>query len=238
MNMPNIVTAFVAAFLLSACAMPSSRIAEYLSGFPPPPDNPPQVALPLAVGLVVALPEDELSKPTTPSTETLEKVAQRIQAELQASLQITVQRIFPALTIPAGGLHGLALARLQALAKEGNLTKMIVVVATSRSAQKLRGWPVMEYQLFVSMDAALVEVPSGRILMTESGLDDYVMADVLDSTARISFPRLYYRTYTIAGPFTVVQGNPYQALGWEGFKGAADQLGMKLRQRLSPADVS
>ena len=227
-----------ALIVLNGCAADSSRITEYLSGFPPPPENPPQVALPLAVGLVVALSEDERSKPTTPSNDTLEKVAQRIQAELQASRQITVQRIFPALTIPAGGLHGLALARVQALAKEGDLTKMVVVVATSRSTQKLRFWPVMEYQLYVSMDAALVEVPSGRVLMTESGLDDYVMADVLDYTMRISYPRLYYRNFTFGGPFIIVEGDPYQALGWETFKGAADQLGMKLRQRLSPAAVS
>ena len=223
---------------LAGCAADSRRITEYLSDFPPQPEKPPQVALPLAAGLVVVLPEDELNKPTTPSTGTLEKVAQRIQAELQASPQIAIKRIFPALTIPAGGLRGLALARVQALAKEGDLTKMVVVVATSRSTQKLRFWPVMEYQLYVSMDAALVEVPSGRVLMTESGLDDYVMADVQDYTMRISYPRLYYRNFTFGGPFIIVEGDPYQALGWETFKGAADQLGMKLRQRLSPAGVS
>ena len=238
MNILNVIAALVAAFLLSACAGAPSRITEYLSGFPPPPENPPQVALPLAVGLVVALPEDERSKPTTPSNDTLEKVAQRIRAELQASLQITVQRIFPALTIPAGGLRGLALERVQALAQEGNFTKMIVVVATSQTASKIRFTVVQETQLYVSMEAALVEVPSGRLLMTESGRDDYVMADVLDYTARISFPRLYYRNFTFGGPFTVVQGDPYKALGWEAFRGAADQLGMKLRQRLSPAAVS
>ena len=221
--------------VLNGCAADSSRVTEYLSGFPPQPEKPPQVSLPLAVGLVVALPEDELNKPTTPSKDTLEKAAQRIQAELQASLQITVQRIFPALTIPAGGLRSLALERVQALAKEGNLTKMIVVVATSRSAQKLRFWPVMEYQLYVSMDAALVEIPSGRVLMTESGQDDYVMADNLDYVDRISFPRLYYRNFTFGGPFTVVQGDPYKALGEQAFRGAADQLGMRLRARLSPS---
>ncbi len=223
---------------LAGCAAPSSRIAEYLSGFPPPPDNPPQVALPLAVGLVVALPEDELSKPTTPSPAVLEKVAGRIQKELQESSTIVVRPIFPSITIPAGGLRGLALERVQALAKEGNLTKMIVVVATSRTASKIRFTVVLETELYVSMEAALVEVPSGRLLMTESGRDDYVMADVLDYTARITYPRLYYRTFAFGGPFTIVEGNPHQALGWEAFRRAADQLGMKLRQRLSPAGVS
>ena len=238
MKTPSILATFVAALVLNACAGSSSRITEYLSGFPPQTDEPPQVALPLAVGLVVALPEDELGKQTTPSKDTLEKVAQRIQAELQASPQITIQRIFPALTIPVGGLRGLALEQVRAFAKEGNLTKMIVVVATSQSARKLRFWPIMENQLYVRMDAALVDVASGRVLMVEVGQDDYVMAEAVDYVDRISFPRLYYRTFTVGGPFIIVEGDPYRALGWETFKGAADQLGMKLRQRLSPAGVS
>jgi hypothetical protein len=237
MKTQNVIAALVAVLLLNACAGSSNRITEYLAGFPPQTEKPPQVALPLAVGLVVALPEDELSKPTTPSKDTLEKVAQRIQAELQASPQITIQRIFSALTIPAGGLRGLALEQVQALAKESNLTKMIVVVATSQSARKLRFWPIMENQLYVRMDAALVDVPKGAVLMTEFGQDDYVMAEAVDYVDRISFPRLYYRTFTVAGPFTIVEGDPYHALGWETFKGAADQLGMKLRQRLSPAGI-
>jgi hypothetical protein len=237
MRTVSAIAALVAALLLNACAGSSNRITEYLSGFPPQPEKPPQVALPLAVGLVVALPGDELGKPTTPSKDTLEKVAQRIQAELQASPQITIQRIFSALTIPADGRRGLALEQVRALAKESHLTKMIVVVATSRSARKLRFWPIMENQLYVRMDAALVDVSQGAVLMTEFGQDDYVMAEAVDYVDRISFPRLYYRTFTVAGPFTIVEGDPYHALGWETFKGAADQLGMKLRQRLSPAGV-
>jgi hypothetical protein len=229
----GIIAALGATLLLNACAEPSSRITEYLSGFPLQPGKPPQAALPLVAGLVLALPEDELSKPTTPSRDTLERVAQRIQTELQASSQITIQRMLPALTIPAGGLHGLALERVQALAKEGNLTKMIVVVATSRSASKLRFWPIQENQLYVRMDSALVDVPTGLVLLTESGQDDYVMAEALDYVDRISYPRIYYRNFTFGGPFTIVEGDPYKALGEQAFSGAADQLGMQLRQRLS-----
>ncbi len=238
MRTGSVIAALVAALLLTACAADSSRIAEYLSGFPPPPETPPQVALPLAVGLVVALPEDERSKPTTPSPAVLEKVAGRIQKELQESHAIVVRRIFPPITIPAGGPAGLSIERLRGIAQDEKLANLIVVVATSRTSSKIRFTVVLETQLYVSMEAALVEVPSGRLLMTESGRDDYVMADVLDYTARISFPRLYYRNFTFGGPFTVVEGNPQQALGWEAFRGAADQLGMKLRQRLSPAGVS
>ena len=82
--------------------------------------------------------------------------------------------------------------------------------------------------------AALVEVTSGRVLMTEFGQDDYVMAESLDYVGRISYPRLYYRNFMFAGPFTVVDGDPQKALGEQAFNGAADQLGMKLRMRLSP----
>lgn len=237
MHSRRLITTLLVVVGLAGCAIPSSRITEYLSGFPPQTEQPPQVALPLAAGLVVALPEDELGKPTTPSPATLEKVAGRIQKELQESSAITIRRIFPPITMPASGLAGLSLERIRELAREEKLATVLVVVATSRSAGKLRFWPIMENQLYVRMDAALVDVPKGAVLMTEFGQDDYVMADVLDYTARISFPRLYYRNFTFGGPFTVVQGNPYKALGWEAFRGAADQLGMKLRQRLSPAGV-
>ncbi len=227
-------TALLVLFSLTGCAASSSRITEYLSGFQPAPAESQQVTLPLVAGLVVALPEDELGKPTTPSNDMLEKVAQRVQKELQASPRITVQRIFPSVTIPAGGLHGLALERIQGIAKEANLTTMLVVVATSQSAQKLRFWPVLENQLYVRMDAALVDVPTGRVLLTEVGQDDYVMAETLDYVERISYPRLYYRNFTFGGPFTIVEGDPYKALGEQTFRGAADQLGMKLRHCLDP----
>src|SRR2546425_2879888 len=172
----RLVVASIAVLLsLWACATSSNRITEYLSGFQPPSDGAQPVALPLNAGLVVVLPEDELSKPTTPSREMLQDVAERLQKEIQTSPNIVIQRVFPSLTIPASGLHGLGLERLQSLAREGSLTRMLVVVATSRSASKLRFWPIRENQLYVRMDAALVEVPTGRVLTTESGEDDYVM---------------------------------------------------------------
>jgi len=223
---------------LWACASSSTRITEYLSGFQPPPDGAQPVALPLNTALLVVLPEDELSKPTTPSRETLHALAERLQKDIQVSPNLVIQRVFPSITIPANGLHALSLERLQGLAREGNLTRMLVVVPVSRSASKLRWWPIWETQLYVRMDAALLEVPTGRVLMTESGEDDYVMAEALDYVERISYPRLYYRTFTFGGPFIVVRGDPYRALGEQTFRGAADQLGMKLRKRLDPEGLS
>ena len=219
---------------LNGCAASSSRITDYLTGVQPlPADSQPGI-LHVVAGFVVALPEDEFAKPTTPSQPALERLAARVQKELHGSPHLVIQRIFPPITIPAGGKGGLSLERLRGFAKEGNLTTMIVVVATSRSARKLRFWPIMENQLYVRMDAALVDLPTGRVLMTEVVQDDYVMAESLDSVSRISYPRLYYRNFTFGGPFTVVDGDPQKALGEQTFNGAADQLGMKLRMRLSP----
>src|SRR5207244_9722121 len=160
----------------------------------------------------MVLTEDDMSKPTPPSRDTLQAVAERLQKDIQASPNLMIQKVFPSITIPANGLHGLSLERLQGLAREGNLTQMLVVVAVSRSASKLRFWPIMEHQLYVRMDAALVEVPTGRVLMTESGEDDYVMAEALDYVERISYTRLYFRNFTFGGPFIVVKGAPYKAL--------------------------
>lgn len=234
-----VMMALAAGLTLNACAIPSSRIADYLSGFPTTPASSrpaQQAAGPIVAGLVLALPETEMGKPTTPSPAMLEKVAGRIQKELQESSAIVIRRIWPPITIPGSGLAGLSLERIRELAGEENPATVLVVVATSWSATKMRFWPIQENQLYVRMDAALVDVPAGLVLLTESGQQDYVMADNLDYVDRISFPRLYYRDFTVGGPFTIVKKeDPYQALAWETFGRAADQLGMKLRQRVSPA---
>src|SRR5687768_12037705 len=85
------------------CAGSSSRVGDYLTGFQPV-DGQVNLTLPLVVDLLIALPEDELGKPTTPSKEMLQKIAERIQKELQESPNIKVRRIFPTLIVPAGGV--------------------------------------------------------------------------------------------------------------------------------------
>jgi len=221
---------------LSGCAAPSPAITQYLTGFQPPPvelKQAPALALPVIAGLVVAIPQDELVKPTTPSQQTLGGLAQRIQQAVQATPEIVIQRILPSITLPASGLAGLSQDRLQEIAKVANLTKLFVVVPTSTTASKIRFTVVLETQLYVRMEAALVDLTTGRILLTESGQDDYVLAETLYYYG-FSYPRLYYRTFTFAGPFTIVDGDPQKALGETAFRGAADQLGMKMRSRLSP----
>src|SRR3989449_11782756 len=103
---------------LWACATSSNRITEYLSGFQLPPDGAQPVALPLTAGLVVVLPEDELGKPTTPSREMLQAVAERLQKEIQTSPNLVIQQVFPSITIPASGLHGLDRSEERRVGKE------------------------------------------------------------------------------------------------------------------------
>jgi hypothetical protein len=217
------------------CAGPSSRVGDYLIGFQPLSGRP-QIAAPLVVGLLIALPEEELAKPTTPSKGVLEKIGQRIQKELQESHNITVRRIFPAIIIPGAGLGAVSLERIRASAGDPNLHNVIVAVATSRVAGRVY-FARVEDQLFARMDGALVDLATSQVLASETGEDDYVLAQSYYYNG-FSYPRLYYRTFTFAGPFTVVEGDPYKALGEMSFSGAADQLGMKFRRLLDPAGIS
>jgi hypothetical protein len=216
---------------ITACAGPSNRIADYLVGFVPPAGKP-SIVLPLVVGLVIALPEAELGHLTTPSVAEFDAFAQRIQKELQLSPNIRVGRIFPTFVIPGGGLGAVSLERLRRTASDPSLPQIIVVVPTSQGARKVRFGGV-EDQLFARMDAALVDLATGQVLTGDSGQDDYVLAQTYYNS--FSYPRLYYRTFTFAGPFTVVSGDPFKALGAAAFSGAADQIGMKLRQLVDPA---
>ncbi|HEY3197812.1 MAG TPA: hypothetical protein VGJ57_07340 [Nitrospirales bacterium] len=217
------------------CAGPSSRMDDYLIGFQPVSGAHP-IALPLLIGVVIALPEEELARPTTPSKEALEKIGQRIEKELQESPHIKVRRIFPTIIIPAGGLGALSVERVRDSVKDRDVSKVIVAVATSRPARRVY-FSRVEDQLFARMDAALVDLTTNQVLQSENGQDDYVLAQSYFYN-EFSYPRLYYRTFTFAGPFTVVEGNPFKALGEMAFSGAADQLGMKFRRLIDPTPLS
>jgi hypothetical protein len=193
------------------------------------------VPLPLVAGVIMVLPEKEAGKPTTPSKDTFEKIAARIQRELQVSPVLTIEKIFPTAAVVGGGPAGVGMDRLRELTQGTNLVKVIVVVPTSQTASKIRFTNLQETQLYARMDAALIDLGTGRVLVTQSAEDDYVLGETLYYSDGVGYPRLYYRTFTFGGPFTVVAGDPYQALGEAAFANAADQLGMKLRARLSPA---
>jgi len=112
------------------------------------------------------------------------------------------------------------------------------VVFTSQSVQRVQPYPLIETQIFARTDLALVDLATGRLLLSEYGEEDYILGQRRDVDRTISYPRVYFRDMTESGPFTVVEGDPYRALGEIAFKAAADQLALRLHERLalSPTD--
>ena len=232
---PHIRTTLIVSMLigLSGCAA-SSRIGDYLAEIPASPAQPPQLATPIQAGLVLAMPETELGGPTTPSQALLEKLVDRIRKGLQDTQRVDIKQVVSLLTLPGEGRAALSLSRLRELVKDPQVQRLFVVVATSKSAHRVLPYPLFEVQLFVRMDLALVDLTAGHILLTEAGQEDYDMMDRYDGVKDILYPRIFYRTITKwAGPFKLVDGDPYVALSEETFSGAADQLVMHLRERLN-----
>ena len=217
---------------LSGCAV-SSRIGDYLSGMPIPAVPPQQLATPILVGLVLAMPETELAKSTAPTRKFQESLTERIQRGFQDFNAVEIKQVFPPLTLSGDGLGALQLGRLRELARDTHLNQIFVVVATSQSAQRVLPYPLIETQLFARMDLALVDLLTGRVLLTEAGQEDWDLEERYDGVRDIFFPRVFYRSLTTSGPFRVVDGDPNVALGEEAFSGAADQLVMHLRERLN-----
>ncbi len=227
-------TGLAAMLSLGGCAGDSSRIGDYLSGITLPPTQPKELATPIQAGLVLAMPETELVKPTAPSQTLRERLADRIKKGLQDTQRVDIKQVAPPLTLRGDGLAALNLSQLRQSVKDAQVQQLFVVVATSQSAQPVLPYPLFEVQLFVRMDLALVDLATGHILLTEVGREDYDMEDRYDGVKDILYPRIFYRTRTRwAGPFKLVKGDPYVALGEETFSGAADQLVMRLRERLT-----
>lgn len=228
-----------AAIGLSGCAATTtSRLGDYLVGMPVPSAQPQQlvVAIPIRAGLVLAMPEAELGRPTAPSQTLREQLTDRIKKGLQDTQRVDIKQVVSPLTLPGEGLAALSLSRLRELVKDQQIQRLFVVVATSKSAQRVLPYPLFEAQLFARMDLALVDLTTGQVLLTEVGQEDYDMMDRYDGVKDILYPRIFYRTITNwAGPFKLVDGDPYVALGEETFSGATDQLIMRLRERLTPS---
>jgi hypothetical protein len=61
------------------------------------------------------------------------------------------------------------------------------------------------------------------------GQEDYILGQRRDVARTISYPRIYYRTQTTSGPFTVVERDPFAELGKIAFTAATDQLLLALQ---------
>lgn len=230
---PKIFTAsatLVAALCLVDCAR-SPGITNYLTSTAVSADE--QVLKgPISAGLIFAVPETELSKPTALSRTSQDMLAERMQKKVHDSGSLDVTVILPPIILPGDGQRALPLDRLRELAKQSHLQKLLVVVPTSQVAQRVQPYPIIETQLFAKMDLALVDLVTGAILLSETGAEDYLLGRRRDVEKTISYPRIYYRTQTTSGPFLVVEGDPFVELGKVAFEAAADQLVMRLLERL------
>ena len=220
--------------LLSAasCTAGPDRVMDYLSDIQPASS---QLLLSPAVpaGLVLILPESELAKPTALLRDDQSKLAHRLQQALTTGRQVEITHVLSPIIVPGDGRKALSLDRLREAAKPGHPGKLIAVILTSRSAQRVQEYPLIETQLFARMDLALIDLATGRLLLSEFGEEEYILGQRRDVERTISFPRVYYRDMTTSGPFTVVEGDPYRELGEIAFKAAADQVVLRLHERSS-----
>lgn len=226
--------AALAMLSVAGCAAGPDRVMDYLSGIQ---DVAPQPSPPAVVraGLVLVLPESESAKPTAPPRDVQDKLADRLQRDLATTQQIEITRVLSPIDIPGDGRKALSLDRLREAAKPAQLDKLAVVILTSQSVQRVQPYPLMETQLFAQMDLALIDLATGRLLLSEHGEEDYILGQRRDVERTIGYPRVYYRDITTSGPFTIVEGDPFKALGGIAFEAAANQLVLRLRDRLTPA---
>lgn len=222
---------------VAGCLAGPDRVMDYLSGIQAASPQPSRAAV-VHAGLILVLPESESAKPTAPPREVQDKLADRLQRALTADQQIEITQVLPPLHVPGDGRKALSRDRLREAAKPAHLDKLAVVVLTSRTVQRVQPYPLLETQLFARMDFALVDLTTERVLLSEYGEEDYILGQRRDVERTISYPRVYYRDMTTSGPFTVVEGDPYRALGEIAFRAAADQLVLRLHDQPAepPAD--
>ena len=230
MKICNAVVSWFALLSLLGCAA-NRGVLDYLPDGAVSPQGQ-SLIKPLSTGLLFAIPETELKKPTALNTAEQGVLAKRIQRQLEESGQIEVTKVLPTIILHGDGHGALSWDQLRQVAEQAQLPKLFIVVPTSQSAQRVQPYPIIESQLFARMDLALLVPSTNQVLVMESGQDDYVLSFRRDVERTISFPRIYYRTQTTSGPFLVVDTDPYPELGKVAFEGAADQIVMRLLDRL------
>jgi hypothetical protein len=222
----------VAIFGVAGCA-PPSYLGEYVSAVTTDTSRSQSLPTPLRAGLILVIPEAEAAKETALPSDLREKWLTRLQQQFNALPDVQVLRLFPPLVVSSN--MPVTPERLREVAKGSGLEKLFVVVTTSRVAPRVLPYPRIETQLFVTLDLALLELAPGRIVFAESAQADYSLLDRYDGVKDIRYPRIFYRDITTSGPFEVVDGNPQVALGDAAFREAADQLSLKVRERLKEA---
>ena len=225
----SVVTFVIAVVWLTGCAVTRSRAVDYLVGFSMAAAGPPRKA-PIPAAVVLAIPETEAAKPTALTPVMQKELVERVRTNLR-NTKLAINTIAPPIVLAGDGKSALTPERLRQIGKETGLQYLLVLIPSSQSEQRVQEYPIIETELFARMDAALVDLTAGRILLTAAGQEDYILAQRRDVARTLGYPRIYYRTQTTTGPFTVVEGDPFAELGKIAFTAAADQLLLAL-----PAD--
>jgi hypothetical protein len=223
----SVVMLVIAVSGLTGCSATGLRASDYLAGFSTAPAGPPQKA-PIPAAVVLAIPETEAAKPTALIPVAQKELVERVRTNLH-STKVAISSIASPIVLPGDGKGALTLERLRQIGKETGLQHLLVLIPSSQSAQRVQEYPIIETQLFARMDAVLVDLNASRILLTAAGQEDYILAQRRDVPRTIGYPRVYYRTQTTTGPFTVVEGDPFAELGKIAFTAAADQLLLELQ---------
>lgn len=223
----SVVTLVIAVVGLTGCSVTRSRTSGYLAGFSTAPADPPRKA-PIPAAVVLAIPETEAAKPTALTPVMQKELVERVRTNLRDT-KLAISSIASPIVLPGDGNGALTPERLRQIGKEMGMQHLLVLILSSQSAQRVQEYPIIETELFAQVDGALVDLAAGRILMTAAGQEDYILAQRRDVARTIGYPRIYYRTQTTTGPFTVVEGDPFKELGKIAFTAAADQLLLTLQ---------
>jgi len=223
----SVMTLVIAVVGLTGCAVTGSRASDYLAGFSTAPAGPPRKA-PIPAAVVLAIPETEAAKPTALTPVMQKELVERVRTSVPDT-KLAISSIASPIVLAGDGKGALTPERLRQIGKETALHHLLVLIPSSQSAQRVQEYPIIETELFARMDAALVDLTTGRILLTTAGQEDYILAQRRDVARTIGYPRIYYRTQTTTGPFTVVQGDPFAELGKIAFTAATDQLLLALQ---------
>jgi hypothetical protein len=223
----SVVTLVIAVVGLTGCAVTRSRASDYLAGFSTASAGPPRKA-PIPAAVVLAIPETEAAKPTALTPVMQKELVERVRTKL-LDTQLAISAIASPIVLAGDGKGALTPERLRQIGKETGLEHLLVLIPSSKSVQRVQEYPIIETQLFARMDAAVVDLAADRILLTGAGQEDYILGQRRDVARTIGYPRIYYRTQTTSGPFTVVEGDPFAELGKTAFTAATDQLLLALQ---------
>jgi len=212
---------------ITGCSVNGSRASDYLAGFSKAPAGPPRKA-PIPAAVVLAIPETEAAKPTALTPVMQKELVERVRTKL-LDTKLAISAIASPIVLAGDGKGALTPQRLRQIGKETGMQHLLLLIPSSKSVQRVQEYPIIETQLFAQIDAALVDLTTDRILLTGAGQEDYILGQRRDVERTISYPRIYYRTQTTSGPFTVVERDPFAELGKIAFTAATDQLLLALQ---------